>query len=152
MTSAVADASKRPWVLIVEDDDDHRQALALTLRLGGYATIECDSGEAAIEQLGRSGRNPDELRAVVLDIRLPGIDGVEVLTKLRYQMSTRCLPVVLISAHATIPNSVQSDDHAAFVPKPFHPDQLLGRLADLIGGASSTTRGTSEESDERDDH
>jgi CheY-like chemotaxis protein len=133
-------------VLLVEDDADHRRALAITLRLGGYATRECASGEDALAQLGHLAPGPSEIDAVVLDVRLPGIDGVEVLTRIRDDKSTRCLPVVLISAHATIPNSVQCDEHASFVPKPFHPDQLLHRLSELLPH-------TPEESpDARDDH
>ncbi len=53
-------------------------------------------------------------------------------TRIREAKSTRCLPVVLVSAHATIPNSVQGDEHASFVPKPFHPDGLLDRLSELL--------------------
>jgi two-component system response regulator DctR len=127
-------------VLVVEDDADHRRALVLTLRLGGYAPQECASGEEALAELGQRAAVPDDLCAVVLDVRLPGIDGIEVLTKLRHQVTTSELPVVLISAHATIPNSVQSDEHARFVPKPFHPDQLLGRLTQLLAGTSEVPR------------
>ena len=121
-----------PRVLVVEDDPDHRRALALTLHLGGYTTSECGSGEDALEQLGPNTAKPVDIDAVVLDIRLPGIDGVEVLTQMRAQMATRHVPVVLISAHASKPNAVQRDDYARFVPKPFHPDQLLVQLSELL--------------------
>ena len=60
------------------------------------------------------------------------MSGVKVLGHLRREMSTRRLHVVLIYAHATIPNSVQHDEHARFVPKPFHPDQLFDRLSELL--------------------
>jgi len=121
-----------PRVLVVEDDPDHRRALALTLHLGGYTTSECGSGEDALEQLGPTTLKPADIDAVVLDIRLPGIDGVEVLTQMRAQMATRCVPVVLISAHASTPNAVQRDEYARFVPKPFHPDELLVQLSELL--------------------
>lgn len=121
-----------PRVLVVEDDPDHRRALALTLHLGGYTTSECGSGEDALEQLGIYIAKPVDIDAVVLDIRLPGIDGVEVLTQMRAQMATRHVPVVLISAHTSKPNAVQRDEYARFVPKPFHPDQLLGQLSELL--------------------
>jgi DNA-binding response OmpR family regulator len=131
---------ERRRVLVVEDDADHRRALALSLRLGGYAPDECRSGEEVLAELGHVSAIPDDLCAVVLDVRLPGIDGIEVLTKLRHQKSTSRLPVVLISAHASIPNSVQSDDRAQFVAKPFHPDQLLGRLTELLAGTNEERR------------
>jgi len=121
-----------PRVLVVEDDPDHRRALTLTLHLGGYTTSESGSGEDALEQLVPNSVKPLDIDAVVLDIRLPGIDGVEVLTQMRAQMATRRVPVVLISAHASKPNAVQRDEYARFVPKPFHPDQLLVQLTELL--------------------
>lgn len=133
-------AVEAPRVLVVEDDADHRRALALTLRLGGYTPVECGTGEEALAQLEHFCAIRHDLRAAVLDVRLPGIDGLTVLAKLRHQMPTRTLPVVLVSAHATIPNSVQSDAHASFVPKPFHPDQLLERLAGLLAGTPEERR------------
>jgi CheY-like chemotaxis protein len=132
--------SPPPRVLVVEDDPDHRRALALTLHLGGYTASECGSGEDALAQLGPNVSNPPDIDAVVLDIRLPGIDGVEVLTQMRAQMATRCVPVVLISAHASTPNAVQRDEYARFVPKPFHPDQLLVQLSELLPAPARNDR------------
>jgi CheY-like chemotaxis protein len=134
--AVIHDEPDLPRVLVVEDDPDHRRALSLTLHLGGYTTSECGSGEDALEQLGPNPTNPLDIDAVVLDIRLPGIDGVEVLTRLRAHMTTRSVPVVLISAHASTPNAVQRDEYARFVPKPFHPDQLLGQLSELLPAPS----------------
>ncbi|MFN8027667.1 MAG: response regulator [Acidimicrobiia bacterium] len=125
---------------MVEDDPDHRRALLLTLRLGGYRPEECGSGEDALDQIGQNSAIPGAIDAVVLDVRLPGMDGLQVLTKLRHQMSTQTLPVVLISAHASIPNSVQSDEYASFVAKPFHPDQLLERLDEMLTGRTEERR------------
>jgi CheY-like chemotaxis protein len=68
----------------------------------------------------------------VHDIRLPGIDGVEVLERLRAAVSTRGLPVVLVSAHARIPTAVHEDPWSRFLRKPFHPDQLLEQLGELL--------------------
>jgi two-component system C4-dicarboxylate transport response regulator DctD len=68
----------------------------------------------------------------VLDVRLPGIDGLEVLERIRGQMPTRTLPVVLISAHTRIPGAVQQDERTRFLAKPFHPDQLLEQLDQLL--------------------
>ena len=128
----------RARVLIVEDQPDHRCALALTLRLGGYEPVEASWGEDGLAALAALAGDPEPTGpvagpvAVVLDVRLPGIDGVEVLGRIRGGMATRCLPVVLISAHATIPYLVQGDPRSRFLPKPFHPDQLLEQLAELL--------------------
>ncbi len=128
---------------MVENEPDHRRAVVLTLRLGGFEAAEAGSGEDALATL--QGPDPDDPDApgssplggfvpdaVVLDVRLPGIDGLEVLERLRGQMPTRSLPVVLISAHAKIPNPVQGDERTRFLAKPFHPDQLLEHLDQLL--------------------
>jgi CheY-like chemotaxis protein len=130
-------------VLVVEDEPDHRRAVVLTLRLGGFTPAEVGSGEDALATLHNAARGmangwgsshmrwfvPD---ALVLDVRLPGIDGLEVLERIRGQMPTRTLPVVLISAHTRIPGAVQQDERTRFLAKPFHPDQLLEQLDQLL--------------------
>jgi CheY-like chemotaxis protein len=134
-----------PRVLVVEDDPDHRRALTLTLHLGGYTTSECGSGEDALEKLGPNLAKPSDIDGVVLDIRLPGIDGVEVLTQMRAQMTTRCVPVVLISAHASTPIAVQRDEYARFVPSRSTPTSCSYSSRNCF----LPLRGTP---DERDDH
>jgi CheY-like chemotaxis protein len=60
------------------------------------------------------------------------MDGVAVLERLRDAVPTRDLPIVLVSAHATIPTVVNEDPRARFLPKPFHPEQLLEQLLELL--------------------
>jgi CheY-like chemotaxis protein len=143
---AATPGSPRSLVLVVENEPDHRRAVVLTLRLGGFEAAEAVSGEDALATLqGLDPGEPDDPDApgssplggfvpdaLVLDVRLPGIDGLEVLERLRGQMPTRSLPVVLISAHAKIPNPVQGDERTRFLAKPFHPDQLLEHLDQLL--------------------
>jgi CheY-like chemotaxis protein len=146
---STAAGTDRARVLVVEDEPDHRRALTLTLRLGGYEPYESASGEEALATLGAigaglapAGRGPDGGTgpahpgalpdAVVVDIRLPGMDGVALLERLRAAVPTRDLPIVLVSAHATIPTVVHEDPRSRFLPKPFHPEQLLEQLLDLL--------------------
>ena len=84
----------RQTVLVVEDEPDHRAVTRMTLRLSGYDVCEAGTGEDALARL-------DELRpdALVLDIRLPGIDGLEVLAHLRSERARDDVAVVLCSAH-----------------------------------------------------
>jgi CheY-like chemotaxis protein len=79
--------------------------------------------------------------AVVLDIRLPGIDGLAVLAHVRSSASLEAIPVVLCSAHATgNPLDVSgADGLTTFVEKPFHPDRLVAAVNDL---ASVVTAGS----------
>ena len=129
-------------VLVVEDDPDHRRAVMLTLHLGGFSPTEAGSGEDALATLQGAGPGTAESGssltggfvpdALVLDVRLPGIGGLEVLERIRGQKPTRTLPVVLISAHARLPGAVQQDERTRFLAKPFHPDQLIEQLDQLL--------------------
>ena len=129
-------------VMVVDDEPDHRRAVMLTLRLGGFSPTEAGSGEDALARLQGTARETAEPGssltgvfvpdALVLDVRLPGIGGLEVLERIRGQMPTRTLPVVLISAHARIPGALHQDDRTRFLAKPFHPDQLIEQLDQLL--------------------
>jgi CheY-like chemotaxis protein len=72
-------------------------------------------------------QSPD---AVVLDVRLPGIDGLDVLRRLRAHERLAALPVVLCSAHADAAECsvATSDPHACFLAKPYHPKELIDTL------------------------
>jgi CheY-like chemotaxis protein len=81
-------------IAVIEDNPDNR--LLLRAILGErYALQEYDSGPAALRELDRA--SPD---LVLLDISLPGMDGIEVLRRIRAHDDLRCLPVVALTAHA----------------------------------------------------
>ena len=110
-------------VLLVEDDDRLRRALALTLASRGYEVDEAGGGEPALALLGR--RRVD---VVVLDLGLPDLDGVEVIRRLRTTGSE--LPVVVLSARRDQSDKVAALDAGAddYMTKPFGVDELLARL------------------------
>src|SRR5215203_7356285 len=85
----------RMRVLIVDDDRALRDALRRALVLGGYETVPVDSGEAALAEVARS--EPD---AIVLDIGLPDVDGLEVCRRLRG--SGNRVPVLLLTARDAV--------------------------------------------------
>ena len=119
----------RQTVLVVDDEPEHRVVTRIALRLAGYEVREAESGEGAMVML--NDFRPD---AVVLDIRLPGIDGLAVLAHVRSSHSLETVPVVLCSAHATgNPVDVSdADGLTTFVAKPFHPDRLVAAVNDLL--------------------
>src|SRR5258708_17549897 len=86
-------------ILIVEDNDKNRKLVRDVLTFKGYSTIETETGEGGV-QLARE-RGPS---LVLMDIRLPGIDGVEALRRLRADGTTRKIPVIAMTA------SVMSED------------------------------------------
>jgi two-component system cell cycle response regulator DivK len=91
-------------ILIVEDNDKNRKLVRDVLTFKGYATIEAETGEAGV-RLAQE-RRPD---LVLMDIRLPGIDGMEALRQLRAEPTTREIPVMAFTA------SVMSEDRQRIV-------------------------------------
>lgn len=126
-------------ILIVEDNPDLRDSLALLLEQNGYTVTAVGSGEEAIDSASRAA--PD---VALLDIELPGIDGREVMRRLKRVPATNHVRVALVSGH------VRADDGVAkpFAPdavlkKPFTPEQLfamLSRLEPAGGGRPSSDR------------
>ncbi len=114
-------------VMVVEDDDALRAALARALRLEGYAVDEATDGARALAQLA-------SLRAdvIVLDVMLPEVDGLTVCQRLR-AMGDRT-PVLLLTARDLVADRVQGLKAGAddYLTKPFAVDELLARVQALI--------------------
>ena len=111
-------------ILLVEDDDALREALADTLMLGGYDYLEAASAEAALKLLEQ-----ESVSMVVSDVNMPGMDGHALLRTLRSQYPQ--LPVLLMTAYGTVQQAVTAmrDGAADYLVKPFAPKALL----ELIG-------------------
>ncbi|MDA8435033.1 MAG: response regulator [Actinomycetales bacterium] len=109
-------------LLVVEDDDQLRKALVLTLRSRGYVVHTAATGAAAIERV-RSAR----LDVVVLDLGLPDMDGVRVIERVR---ETSGVPIVVLSARRDQSDKVTALDAGAddYLTKPFGIEELLARL------------------------
>ncbi len=107
-------------ILIVDDERNIRRTFGMVLRAEGFAVREAESGEAA---LAAARSEPCDL--VVLDVRLPGIDGLETLRRLRAEAPDR--PVVMISGHGTIATAVDATREGAvdFLEKPCSRERLL---------------------------
>jgi two-component system KDP operon response regulator KdpE len=111
-----------PRVLVVDDDDQIRESLRRGLRGRGYDVLTAANGETALDTL--TGSSVD---VVVLDLGLPGIDGHEVITRLR---SFSDVPVVVLSVRESQSEKVAALDAGAddYVVKPFGMDELLARM------------------------
>jgi CheY-like chemotaxis protein len=111
-------------VLVVDDEPDLRLLVRLSLEMYGYAITEAGSGEEALETI--HGDPPD---IVLLDIKLPGIDGWEVLRRLRENANGRPR-VIMLSAHASDATSQRALEAGcvAYVAKPFQPDDLIDAI------------------------
>src|SRR5690242_16302334 len=88
-------------ILVVDDDDALRVVLVGLLKQAGYAARAAASGERALEEVARG---PVDL--VVTDVRMPGMDGIQLLATHGKQIPD--LPVIVISAHGTVPMAVEA--------------------------------------------
>jgi len=125
------------WVIhVVEDDKPMRDSLVDLLEEAGYRARAYASGE---ELLARG--TAAEPGCVVSDLRMPGIDGLALLRRLRADGCA--LPLILITGHGDIPMAVSAMRAGAvdFLEKPFEPDALLGAIAMALrvrsGGAAA---------------
>ena len=111
-----------PTVLVVEDDLETMSALARELRRGGYTVVEAATGRAALDRWAL--RRPD---LVLLDLGLPDMDGLRVVTAIRREAAT---PIVILSGRYEEQEKVEALDRGAddYVTKPFGVDELRARL------------------------
>ncbi len=109
-------------VLVVDDDPQILRALRTGLRTHGYEVLTAPNGETALEVLAR-----EPVDAVVLDLGLPGIDGQEVIRRLRAWSTA---PVIVLSVRESQADKVAALDAGAddYVVKPFAMQELLARL------------------------
>lgn len=109
-------------ILVVDDEAAIRRLLAGVLKRADYEVIECDTGREALRLAG--ARRP---AAVLLDLGLPDLDGLEVLQQLRRESAT---PVLVVSVRDATEEKVAALDLGAddYVTKPFDGDELLARL------------------------
>ncbi|BCK87019.1 cyclic di-GMP phosphodiesterase response regulator RpfG [Sideroxyarcus emersonii] len=112
-------------ILAVDDTPASLKLLTDLLREDGYEVRAAINGELALHA---AAQNPPEL--VLLDIRMPGIDGYEVCRRLKAQASTRDVPVIFVSAATESDEKVQGFSVGAidYVTKPYQRDELLARV------------------------
>jgi DNA-binding response OmpR family regulator len=118
--------SPRPRVLVVEDDTEIAGVLRRSLRLEGYEVKLAEDGVSALEE--SSVFEPD---AVVLDLGLPKLDGVEVARRLR---DGGDVPILMLTARDSLEDRVSGLDSGAddYLVKPFEREELLARLRALL--------------------
>ncbi len=117
-------------VLVVDDELPIRRALAANLKARGYEVDAAETGEQALDLAAR--HHPD---VVLLDLGLPGIDGLEVIDGLRGWTN---VPIVVLSARGAERDKVAALDAGAddYVAKPFGMDELLARLRAAVRRAT----------------
>src|SRR4051794_20636369 len=114
-------------ILIVDDEPNVRLVFRTSLESSDYSTATAPDGETALRWLREQ---PVDL--VLLDLHMPGMGGMEVLQKLRDEGND--VPVVIVTAHGSIPNAVQAMKLGAidFLAKPLTPDALRAAVAEVL--------------------
>src|SRR6478609_4465024 len=113
-------------ILIADDDAHIRQLLAFALRKAGFEVVESGDGEAALKMVG--ARAP---HLVVLDINMPGMDGLEVCRRLR---ATSEIPILFLSSRDDEIDRVLGMELGAddYVVKPFSPREVVARVTAIL--------------------
>ncbi len=126
-------------ILLVDDDPDLLKLISLRLVSAGYRVRTADSGETALAALtiARPG-------IVVTDLRMPGIDGMQLFEAIHRQHPS--LPVIILTAHGTIPDAVAATQQGVFgfLTKPFDSQDLLAKVAAALKVAGNDSIGTDE--------
>ena len=125
-------------ILLVEDEAPIREALALNLELEGYDVLACGDGSSALQLL-----QENHVDVAILDIMLPGMSGLELCTAIR--LHHRELPILMLTARNAPEDRIAglrtgADD---YLTKPFHTEELLLRIANLVKRAEPPSEASS---------
>lgn len=116
-------------ILIVDDEPAICELLAFNLHKAGYPTVEADNGHMALE-LARTAK-PD---LIILDLMLPGIDGIEVCRILKGQQYTAGIPIIMLTAKSDEVDKIIGLELGAddYMTKPFSPRELVARVKAVL--------------------
>ena len=127
-------------VLIVEDDDMLQEILAERLTLRGYEVVVADNGQVGIDLA--LAQNPD---IILMDMRLPVLDGWAATQKLKAQPETCMIPVIALTAHSLVGDREESLAAGCdeYEPKPVNFERLLRKIELLVGSETRIERSNS---------
>ena len=114
-------------ILVVDDEKGVRDLLHSFLKAAGYQTIMASNGEEAIELAKSESPN-----AILLDFKMPGIDGVETCRRLRAEEQTRYIPVIMVTAFGTTETEATDAGADDLVNKPFELKDLAIRIKSVL--------------------
>jgi two-component system alkaline phosphatase synthesis response regulator PhoP len=116
-------------ILVVDDEEDVLELVRYNLEKSGYKVITATSGEEAMTEA--RGKTPD---LIILDLMLPGMDGLEVCRQLKSDIKTERIPIVMLTAKGEETDIVTGLELGAddYITKPFSPKVLIARLRRLL--------------------
>jgi two-component system phosphate regulon response regulator PhoB len=121
--------SKREKIAVIEDEADILEVVQYNLRREGYLVVASRNGEEGLDRIRKE--NPD---LVLLDLMLPGLDGLEVCKRLQADPVTAAIPVIMVTAKGEESDVVLGLQLGAddYVTKPFSPKELLARVKAVL--------------------
>jgi len=121
--------TNKPTILVVEDEEDLRNIIIYNLKREGYQVTGVETGEQGLGQA--NALMPD---LIVLDLMLPGINGLDVCRQIKQDSNTRGIPIIIVSAKGEEADIVSGLELGAddYVPKPFSPSILLARVRAVL--------------------
>jgi two-component system alkaline phosphatase synthesis response regulator PhoP len=120
---------KKEKILVVDDEEDILELVRYNLDREGYQVVCANSGEAALKAAAS-----DPVDLIILDLMLPGIDGLEVARRLKQSTATKEIPIVMLTAKGEEADVVAGLELGAddYVTKPFSPRILIARMKAVI--------------------
>ena len=117
-------------ILVVDDEPSTNALAAEYLRLAGYDVIAVGDAQSALDALAAGL----EVHLIVLDRRLPDIDGLELCIRIKADPRLRLVPVLIVSAYGTPPaDFLEKAKPEGWLAKPFRPKQLAAEISRLLG-------------------
>jgi two-component system response regulator FixJ len=124
-------------VYVIDDDAAMRDSLDFLLGSAGFSVRLFDSAQVFLSELPQL-----EAGCVVTDIRMPGMDGMELLRQLNGASGVRKLPIIVMTGHGDVPLAVEAMKLGAldFLEKPFEDDRLIGMIQTALAGSESGSK------------
>jgi two-component system chemotaxis response regulator CheY len=118
-------------VLIVDDEENIRKLVRITLAKAGYDVIEAENGEKGIAAV-RSGDNPLMLDVIICDLKMPKVNGMEAIAFFRAQFPS--VPIVVLTGHPTVEGASDlfKKGIVEYLVKPVDPDKLIAAVGKAV--------------------
>src|SRR5262245_53132832 len=123
----------RPKILLVDDDPEIAAAAGMRLRAAGYETLYANDGDVGVASAARS--LPD---AILLDVRMPHLDGFGAMAELKRREDTHHIPIIMLSASVSDQRAALDAGARFFLRKPYQGNALVKTVNAVIHGAEGS--------------
>jgi two-component system cell cycle response regulator DivK len=122
----------KPYILVIEDQDDNRRIVRDLLTSAGMAVLEARDGAEGVRMAATM--KPD---VILMDIQMPIMDGYEATRRIRSAAETKHIPIIVVTSYALSGDDAKAHlaGASAYIAKPFSPRVLLAKIRELLGPA-----------------